>query len=78
MNVYTGEIREWDKLTPEQQQSGEWIRLPNDAGLAQRDPMARLRNAIPIDKDESLRREERLLRSLHRKESEFANRGRSR
>jgi hypothetical protein len=28
MNVQTGEIKAWDSLTPEQQQSGEWVKLP--------------------------------------------------
>ena len=28
MNMQTGEIRRWDSLTEEQQQSGEWIKLP--------------------------------------------------
>lgn len=79
MNAYTGEIKKWDDLTPQQQQSGEWIRLPTDAGLAQRDPQHRLREAFPpIDKDASLRREEKLMRQLQRQESEFANRGRGR
>lgn len=28
MNVETGEIRRWDALTAEEQNSGEWIKLP--------------------------------------------------
>lgn len=77
MNVFTGEIKNWDDLTPEQQQSGEWVRLPTDAGVAQRDPGFELRKAFPpIDKDAELRRSERLVRDLQRKESEFRNRGR--
>lgn len=78
MNVYTGEVRSWGSLTPEQQSSGEWIRLPTDAGLAQRDPARALSNTIPIDKDAELRRSERLVHALQRQESEFANRGRGR
>lgn len=36
MNVDTGEIRRWDSLTPEEQQSGEWIKLPphDENGIA--------------------------------------------
>lgn len=28
-NIHTGELRPWDDLTPEQQQSGEWIKVPD-------------------------------------------------
>jgi hypothetical protein len=79
MNVHTGEVKPWVELTPEQQASGEWIRLPHDAGLAQRDPASALKEFIPVEKQtEHTDRIERLNRAAHREESQFANRGRSR
>lgn len=52
-NIHTGELRPWDDLTPEQQQSGEWIKVPDgteggrarsasllDRVFAKRDPAA--------------------------------------
>lgn len=28
-NIETGEVRRWDSLTKEQQESGKWIRIPD-------------------------------------------------
>lgn len=63
-NMQTGEIKNWDDLTPEQQQSGEWFKLPIDAGevvRAQHDPAARARGIMaeafkPRDAVESINR----------------------
>jgi hypothetical protein len=28
-NIHSGELRRWDSLTKEQQESGEWIKVPD-------------------------------------------------
>lgn len=77
MNVFTGEIKNWDDLTPEQQQSGDWIKLPTDAGSvhrAQHEPgRGRIDRTFPkVDDGKAI---DRLERAIHREESQFANRG---
>lgn len=63
MNVYSGEVRNWNDLTPEQQASGDWIRLPQDAGpiQAQHEPgRGIIEKMFPVVKDLEGRRRARL------------------
>jgi hypothetical protein len=52
MNIETGALQPWDSLTPEQQKSGEWIKVPDgtEGGMAR--PASLLDRAFPKLDDE--------------------------
>jgi hypothetical protein len=59
-NIHTGEVRPWDSLTKEQQESGEWIKVPDgtEGGMAR--PVTLLDRMFPkptaADEERALRR----------------------
>lgn len=46
-NIHTGELRPWDDLTPEQQQSGEWIKVPDGTEGGRARPASLLDHMFP-------------------------------
>ena len=50
-NIYTGAVRPWDSLTTEQQESGEWIKVPDGTEGGSARPRSLLDDVFAITQD---------------------------